>query len=253
MRHNLKNISLILVLVLAIGLLAGCTPKEPSKNEVLIEDLTLATGYAKSLVEKDGMNFVVIEVEGEDLELELEDEDLFATLEENEFYIFAYNKDRIARSIKRDHYLKNLVENGMNEDDSTKEIVSNDVISLDGLTPLDEYIIDFNSDGYDEKIVMYVAAGLDDNGEIMWDDGQRWVLVIHGDNKDYVLYDDYVQLGSIQFNVFTADDELNIVTKNIGTASLYISQYKYDEANDSFTQTVPYSVSGNVNMLFSSK
>ena len=252
MRHNLKNISLILLVILAIGLLAGCTPKEPSKNEVLIEDLTLATGYAKSLVEKDGMNFVVIEVEGEDLELELEDEDLFASLEENEFYIFAYNKDRIARSIKRDHYLKNLVENGMDGDSFIQEIVADEIISLDGLTLLDEYIIDFNSDSYDEKIAMYVAAGLDDNGEIMWDDGQRWVLVVHGDNKDYVLYDDYVQLGSIQFNVFTADDDFNIVTKSIGTASLDISQYKYDEANDSFIQTVPYSANGNVNMLYNS-
>lgn len=253
MKFNLKNISLILVVVLAIGLLAGCTPQEQPKNEGIIEDLTLAIGYAKSLVEEDGMNFVVIEVEGEDLKLGLEDEDLFATLEEDEFYIFAYNKDHIARSIQKDLHLKDLVEDEDDEDNFLQEIVPEDIISIDGLTLIDEYIIDFNSDDYDEKIAMYVAADRDDSGEIMWDDGQRWVLVVHGDNKDYVLYDDYVQLGSIQFNVFTADDEFNIVTKSVRTASLDISQYRYDETNDSFIQTVPYSVDGNVNMLHSSK
>ena len=258
MKFNLKNISLILVVVLSIGLLAGCTPQEPKVEDLVKEDLTLNSGFLESKSEENHKNYVTIAVNKDTLKLEVEDDGMFASLDEDEFYIFAYNNDNITRSIQRDPYLKDLVENSMSENpdddhDFLQEIVFEDKISMDGLTLLDEYIIDFNSDGYEEVTAMYVAAERDDNGEIMWDDGQRWVLVVHGDNKDYVLYDDYVQLGSIQFNVFTADDNFNIVTKSVRTASLDISQYRYEEANDSFIQTIPYSVSGNVNMLHSSK
>ena len=261
MKFNHKNIGLILVVVLAIGLLSGCTPQEPPQNnEIIIEDLSLATGFIQSKSKEDGKNFIEFSIEGEDLKgeylkLEVVNESLFNSIEEDEFYIFSYNEDYLLRNAQRDFYLKDLVENNMGEDDENgvvEEIISVDPISLDSLTLLDEYIIDFNSDGYEEIICMYVAAGRDSNGEIMWDDGQRWVLVVHGDNKDYVLYDDYVQLGSIQFNVFTEDDEFYINTTSIRTASLTVSQYIYNEANDLFIQTTPYSIQGNVNMLHSS-
>lgn len=258
MKFNFKNISLILIVVLTVGLLAGCTPQESKIEDVVKEDLTLNSGFLESKSEENDKNYVTIAVNKDTLKLEVEDDGIFTSLEEDEFYIFAYNNDNITRSIQKDSYLKDLVENSMSENPDNnhpflQEIVAEDVISMDGLTLLDEYIIDFNSDGYDEKIAMYVAAERNDSGEIMWDDGQRWVLVVHGDNKDYVLYDDYVQLGSIQFNVFTANDEFNIVTKSVRTASLDVSQYKYNESNDSFIQTIPYSVDGNVNMLHSSK
>ncbi|NLY47005.1 MAG: hypothetical protein GX053_13600 [Tissierella sp.] len=257
MKFSLKNISLILVVVLSIGLLAGCTPQESTQNnEGIFEDLTLTTGFTNSKSEEDGKNFIVIDARDQDLKLEVVDEDLFASLEEDEFYIFAYNDENILRNIQKDLDLKDLVENSEEDGNNhpvLQEIAAGDKISMDGLTLLDEYIIDFNGDGHDEVIAMYVAAERDDNGEIMWDDGQRWVFVVHGDNKDYVLYDDYVQLGSIQFNVFTSNDEFSIVTKSVRTASLDISEYRYDETNDSFIQTIPYSVSGNVNMLHSSK
>ncbi|MDR7871108.1 MAG: hypothetical protein RIN55_09630 [Tissierellaceae bacterium] len=257
MKLNLKSISLVLVLVISIGLLAGCTREEPQKDETVIEDLTLATGFIQSKSEEDGKSFIEFSVEGEDLKLEVVDESLFDSLEEDEFYIFSYNKDSLLRNVQRDIYLRDLVKNSMDKEDEDEhflqEITSEDAISLDGLTLLDEYIFDFNSDGYEEIIAMYVAAERDDKGEIMWDDGQRWVLVAHGDNKDYVLYDDYVQLGSVQFNVFTDDDEFYIVTKSVRTASLTICEYKYDKAKDVFIQSMPYDVDGNVNMLHSSK
>ncbi len=259
MRSNLKSISLFLIAVLMIGLLAACTtpgPPQDEDNDVIIsEDLNLATGFSQSLFIEDDRNYVEIEVEGQVLQLQVVDEDLFNSLEADEFYIFSYNDEYTIRSIQENLYLRELFENSIDEDEDhtfLQEIVAEDIISMDGLTLLDEYIIDFNNDGYEEIIAMYVAADRDDNNEIMWDDGQRWVFVVHGDNKDYVLYDDYVQLGSIQFNVFTEDDDFYIVTKSVRTASLDISEYIYDEDNDSFIQKIPYSISGNVNMLHSS-
>lgn len=263
MKLNLKNISLILVAILAIGILVACSPQEPPKdNELITEDLTLATGYAQSKSTEDGKSFIEFSVEGEDLKgeylkLEAIDEGLFNSIEENEFFIFAYNEDRILRNVQRDFFLKDLLENNMDEepgedDDSLQEILAEDSIPMDGLTLLDEYNIDFNDDGYEEIIAMYTAAGRDSSGEIMWDDGQRWVLLVHGDDKDYVLYDDYVQLGSIEFSVFTEDGDFYITTTSRRTANFTVTQYIYKVTSDSFIQTIPYDVKGNVNMLHSS-
>ena len=246
MKSNIKNIGLILVIILLIAVLAACTPQDaPQDNEIKVEDLILATGYSRSLTEENGKNFIEFTVAGEDLKgeflkLEVVDEDLFNSVEENEFYIYSYNEDYLLRNVQRDFYLKGLVEDSIDDDDnnSFQEILAENIISIDGLTLLDQYIIDFNDDGYEEIISMYVTAGRDSNGEIMWDDGQRWLLIVHGDNKDYLLYDDYVQLGSIQFNVFTEDDDFYIVTKSVRTASLTVSQYIYDKDDDSFKLTI---------------
>ena len=258
MKFNFKNISLVLVLVLAIGLLTSCSSQE-APQDFNKEDLTLNLGFSESKSVEDDKNYILLAVNGDTLRLEVEDDDLFNSLKEDEFYIFSFNKDNILRDIQTNSYIKDLVENSMKEgidedkkDKDPKEILAEDIISMDGLTLLDEYIIDFNDDGYDEVIAMYVAAGRDDNGEIMWDDGQRWALVVHGDNKDYLLYDDYVQLGSIEFNVFTEEDDFYIVTKSVRTASLTVTQYKYNESDDSFIKTIAYDIKGNVNMLHSS-
>lgn len=254
MKMNLKNLSLILVLALAIGLLAGCTQQVP--QDAVKEDRTLNAGFTASKTEEDDKNYIHIGVNGESLKLEVEDQNLFDSIIEDEFYIFSYNEDYVLKDIQTDSYLKNLVENsmkeGINGEKIVEEIKSADTISLDGLTTLDEYIIDFNEDGHDEKINMYVAAERGPDGEIMWDDGQRWVLVVHGENKDYVLYDDYVQLGTINFNVLTNDDDFYITTTSIRTASFTVNQYKYNIENDSFEKTLPFAIDGNVNMLHSS-
>lgn len=254
---NLKYIGLALVIIIAFGLLAGCTPQESlPQDDMLREDLSLNFGFSESKSVENDKNYITIAVNGDYLKLEVENQALFDSLTEDEFYIFSYNEDNVLRDIQIDPYLKDVVENsmkqGIDEDIIEEEIRTRSPISLEGLTMLDEYIYDFNEDGYDEKISMYVSAQRDSRGEIMWDDGQRWVLVIHGENKDYVLYDDYVQLGSIQFNVFTDDDGFYITTISPRTASLTVTQYKYIKSEDSFIQTIPYLIDGNVNMLHNS-
>lgn len=127
-----------------------------------------------------------------------------------------------------------------------------DKVALDDLTMLDEFDMDFDNDGIEEKIGMYTAAGKDANGEIAWDDGQRWLFLVQDTDKDYVLVDEYVQLGSIDFNVYTIEDDFYIATHSARTASLRLNLYHYDRENDSFEMTTPFNTKGNVNMIKSS-
>lgn len=143
-------------------------------------------------------------------------------------------------------------DDGPIEEDLDKEetiIVPKEKVDVTGLTLLDEYDFDFDKDGYDENIAMYTAAGRDSNGVIAWDDGQNWLFAVHDTDKDYVLIDEYVQLGTIDFFVFTVDDDFYIATVSARTASLDLITYKYDRENDSFIKTVPFNARGNVNML----
>lgn len=136
-------------------------------------------------------------------------------------------------------------------DGGAKEVLINpvDKVNVDNLSLLDEFAIDFDNDGIEEKIGMYTSAQKDSNGEVMWDDGQNWLFIVQDTDKDYVLVDEYVQLGSIDFNIYTIEDDFYISTYSSRTASLTLNLYHYDRVNDNFEMTTPYNAPGNVNML----
>lgn len=125
-------------------------------------------------------------------------------------------------------------------------------INVDNLSVLDEFDFDFDNDGNEEKFAMYSAAQRDSNGEIAWDDGQDWLFIVHDNDKDYVLIDEYVQLGSIKFNIYTIEEEFYIATYSARTASLTLNVYEYNMENDTFVMTTPFNPNGNINMLKSS-
>lgn len=132
------------------------------------------------------------------------------------------------------------------------EISPSDKVDIENLTLLDEYDFDFDNDGNEEKIAIYTEAGKDSNGAIAWDDGQNWLFVVHGTDKDYVLLDEYVQLGSIDFFIYTIDDVFHIATVDGRTASLKLTIYRYDSDNDIFFMSTPYNATGDVNLIKSS-
>lgn len=131
----------------------------------------------------------------------------------------------------------------------SKEILPTEKVDVSNLTLLDEYYFDFDNDGEEERIAMYTAAGRAEDGEIAWDDGQNWLFIVQDTDKDYVLFDDYVQLGSIDFYVYTIEDDFYIDTLQVGTANLTLKSYHYNRDKGNFMMTVPYTTTGNVNMI----
>lgn len=134
-----------------------------------------------------------------------------------------------------------------------KTINSTDKTSKENLSILDSYIIDINDDGSEEKIAMYVDAEIGPDGEIAWDDGQNWLFVVEGQDKEYILFDDYVQIGSIQFHIYDIqDDGFYITTTKSTTAGLTMTEYKFNKQESSFEAKEIYSTTGNVIMLYNS-
>ena len=258
MKNLFKNLGLGIIIGTILILSFGCTEKEetPSNLKVFtnvgfVSELALEYG-------EDGKNYVEFSVNGSSLKLEVKDTDVFTKIKEDEFYQFAYDQDNVLLSIEEDDYIKGLVlksmEEGLDDEDSvTKNHISpENKVSTQGLILLDSYEFDINGDGFEETIGMYVNAEQGSDGEIYWDDGQDWLFLVQGQEEDYILFDDYVQLGNIKFHIYTVDEDFYITTIQSGTANLDIVDYKFDRDLKEFVSTLKHGTTGNLNMLHSS-
>lgn len=66
-----------------------------------------------------------------------------------------------------------------------------------GWTELAKAAADFDGDGAEETLAVLTAAQRDYRGQIMWDDGQEWLIAVLDNEMIYSLFQGYVQLGNI--------------------------------------------------------
>lgn len=99
-----------------------------------------------------------------------------------------------------------------------------------------------------ELIELYVQAEKNEDGTFSFDDGQRWLLLVKDGNKEYVLYDNHIQLGALEAYVFKEyiDDEIiiHVVTLRGQTADLELSDYVKDLNSEIFIKTIEYKKRG---------
>ena len=252
--EKIKKLSLGLIVVMILVLSFGCGQKEQDQTKITVHT---NLGFVSKLSQEDGKNYVEFSFNGDDgnLKLQVDDIDIFNDIEEDEFYRFAFNGYHdLLLSLDKDNYIKSLVLKSMEEgiEPSDSEPISlSEKTSTEGLVLLDSYDFDINGDGIEETIAMYVNAEQSSNGEIYWDDGQDWLFLVEGKEEDYVLFNDYVQLGTIKFHIYTEDDDFYITTVQSGTANLDIVEYRFDPESKQFISSLLHGTRGNVNMLHS--
>lgn len=222
----------------------GCTPK----NETPIEKLSTDAGFLKEKSTEEGKNYITITTDEVSLRLEVVEKNIYDNLNVNDYYLVAFNQDNIVKSVEVKPFLKLAVDKFLNNDIEINVINPTDKVDTSKLTLLDSMIVDFDGDGVEETVELYTAAERY-NGEIAWDDGQNWMLVVKDTDKDYVLFHDYVQLGAIGFYGYFVDEDFYITTMQSGTASLTLREYKFDKNEESFVSKVKFDAEGNVNMF----
>ena len=68
---------------------------------------------------------------------------------------------------------------------------------------LSDYEGDLDGDGSPEKLQLLVRADRSpEDGEIAWDDGQPWLLLVADGGDYYPVFSKYVQLGAVYFSVY---------------------------------------------------
>lgn len=131
--------------------------------------------------------------------------------------------------------------------------VPSETIDTKGMTKLDEFSYDLDLDNTEEKIELYTEAGRDEKGEMAWNDGQKWLLIVCKDGKVYPLLSQYVQLGSVYFTVSNNAvgdiSNINIIVHT--SAGFSIKIYTYNKEKDGFEGGILYDSKDN-NIVHSS-
>lgn len=71
-----------------------------------------------------------------------------------------------------------------------------------------------------------------EHGELMLDDQGRFLIQIVSQNDSYILFDDTVQLGIPEADVWTDEqDNLHVVLRDIRTAKYQVTDFIYDSEN----------------------
>ena len=94
---------------------------------------------------------------------------------------------------------------------------------------LDSYECDISADNSEETINLYTSAETSD-GEILWDDSQKWVLEVQAEDGVYTLLNQNISNGRVYFDV----DEVNnntyaITVYTVSSAGTNIKQYTYSK------------------------
>lgn len=112
----------------------------------------------------------------------------------------------------------------------------NDPRTSEYKTKLKEFAYDFDLDNEDEKIELYTAAERNAKGEMLWDDGQNWLLVVVDKDKCYSLLSGYVQLGQVYFRFSTSGEEKTPVVTAFITdqCGMNITDYIFDKEKQCF-------------------
>lgn len=248
MKNLIRKMSLILVVAVILSIAFGCTPKEKPAVE---EKLSLDSGFLSEINSVNEKNYITIKTIHKDLKLEVMDKNLVASLTINEYYMVAFNQDNIVKSIEIKPFIGHFVSSYMEpkEDPKSTTIEATDKVDYSDLTLLDSMKIDFDKDGNEEAIELYTVAGRGPDGEIAWDDGQNWILVVKDNDKDFVLFEDYVQLGGISFYAYFEDEDFVVTKIQSGTANLTLTEYSFDKNSNNFVCTEKFAAKGNVNMF----
>lgn len=113
--------------------------------------------------------------------------------------------------------------------------------TVDRLTLLDDSSIDIDQDGQVESVELYTAAEKDSKGQIGWDDGQPWLLRVTDGENEYILFDDYVQLGDLNYWLYTtAENEVHITTMQTSGAGFLITDYKFGSEKGRFERNIVF-------------
>ncbi|MBY0121764.1 hypothetical protein [Bacillus sp. S/N-304-OC-R1] len=105
-----------------------------------------------------------------------------------------------------------------------------------------EAAFDINDDGKEEIIELYVNAEKMEDGMFAWDDGQTWLLVVKDGEDTYPLFDDFVQLGSIDFSTAKFDGKPGIVMLETGHGDKSIHKIAYNQNEKGFVRETIYKI-----------
>jgi len=91
------------------------------------------------------------------------------------------------------------LDSSQQKDTGSARITPVDQIHVETLTLLERVEYAFVPDGERASVELYTSASIADDGQMGWDSGDQWTLLIRQGEQVFLLYDEYVQYGEVQF------------------------------------------------------
>jgi len=111
-------------------------------------------------------------------------------------------------------------------------------------TEVSRYTGDVDGDGANENVVLVTEAKKDKNGEFLWNDGQNWALFVDGSDKDYVLFQNYVNIGNAYFEVsdyYMADGAVPRINLILSTGAAFcVKSYVFSPSDATYGEQMLY-------------
>jgi len=123
------------------------------------------------------------------------------------------------------------------------------------------YGYDIDSDGTKENISLYTSAKKGKNGEILWDDSQQWTLEVTDGIETFTLFDQYLPIGNIFFEIADFYDEdgneiPSVMLVKSSSTDFTVIRYTFDTEKNIFTEDIVFNSdnesSGGINQRYSS-
>ncbi len=135
----------------------------------------------------------------------------------------------------------------------TEWILTDDAVDAGGMNVVWQNELTQFPDDEHAKLTLYVAAEVDEEGNLAFDDGQDWLLVLETAIGRYPIFPRrYVQIGDVSCTVFNdlrlEPAVFHVMVTVRQTAGFEIYDCVYDQAEKAFRRLPVYSV-GNINML----
>jgi len=191
----------ILILLAVLGVLTACGPASESSLFKKSVDNNIQDSEQTEKTDEDDVEAV----EDEDVD-SADDEVIDDKKEENDVPEKKKEETETKGEDKKTNTLTKVKKKGSS--------------SAEGMNEIKTYSGFISSEDDEDEITLYTDADEED-GEIMWDDGNEFLLEIKSaDGEYYTLFDGRVSLGYIYFDVADIDGKMYVLVKNISTASL---------------------------------
>ncbi|NLY19990.1 MAG: hypothetical protein GXZ08_01705 [Tissierellia bacterium] len=243
-----KKVLFMVVLVLTMALVfTACVKIEPDNNDDFYEESTTdASGLLKDKYVENNVKYLEFEVGTETVKLDATEFDDFDLFELGKNYKFKYNQDNdlidIQEEVKEEPVEKEEVSLG-----EGVVIYASDKVDTSELNLIRSVETAPFTDSEIAKVSLYTNAAKGEDGFFQWDDSNYYLLVAETETQDYILFENTIQLGELDFSVFMKDNMLNIATLYTSTADLNFTVYEF---NGTGFNEVPYYVgSGDINMI----
>lgn len=123
--------------------------------------------------------------------------------------------------------------------------------------PMGRYETDITGDGSEDLITLYTSAERSENGEMLWDDTQEWLLSAETENGVYELYSErihgFAYMNVADFYKETGDEKV-VSVYIAGNAVNELREYSFSD--NAFNENIAYSTDKTakegINSLYSS-